>query len=72
MDALTRQIALALDRQRLSEISDKAKLLAESERLGKMLLDSMSHEIRTPVAAIRAATNDLAELQAVSLQCLGH
>ncbi|HXR34305.1 MAG TPA: DUF4118 domain-containing protein, partial [Candidatus Binataceae bacterium] len=63
LDALTRQIALALDRQRLSELSERAKLLAESERLGKTLLDSMSHEIRTPVAAIRAAASDLAELK---------
>ena len=66
MDALTRQIALALDRQRLSELSENAKLLAESERLGKTLLDSMSHEIRTPVAAIRAAAIDLAELKSVT------
>lgn len=66
LDALTRQIALALDRQRLSELSEKAKLLAESERLGKTLLDSMSHEIRTPVAAIRAAAVDLVETNSVS------
>lgn len=66
LDALTRQIALALDRQRLREFSEKAKLLAESERLGKTLLDSMSHEIRTPVAAIRAAAIDLAELKGVT------
>ncbi len=66
LDALTRQIALALDRQRLSELSEKTKLLAESERLGKTLLDSMSHEIRTPVAAIRAAAIDLVELKSVS------
>jgi two-component system sensor histidine kinase KdpD len=63
LDALTRQIALALDRQRLSELSEKARLVAESERLGKTLLDSMSHEIRTPLAAIKAAVTDLAELQ---------
>ncbi len=66
LDALTRQIALALDRQRLIEFSEKAKLLAESERLGKTLLDSMSHEIRTPVAAIKAAAIDLAELKSVT------
>ena len=66
LDALTRQITLALDRQRLSEFSEQAKLLAESERLGKTLLDSMSHEIRTPVAAIRAAAIDLVELKSIS------
>jgi two-component system sensor histidine kinase KdpD len=63
LDALTRQIALALDRQRLAELSERTKLLAESERLGKTLLDSMSHEIRTPVAAIRAAAMDLREIK---------
>ncbi len=63
LDALTRQIALALDRQRLSELSEHTKLLAESERLGKTLLNSMSHEIRTPVAIIKAAATDLAEFK---------
>jgi two-component system sensor histidine kinase KdpD len=62
LDALTRQIALSLDQQRLSEVTGKATLLAESERLSKMLLDSMSHEIRTPLAAIETATSSLAEL----------
>jgi two-component system sensor histidine kinase KdpD len=66
LDALTRQIALALDRQRLSELSEKARLVAESERLGKTLLDSMSHEIRTPLAAIKAAVTDLCELETFS------
>jgi len=66
LDAFTRQIALALDRQRLSELSEKARLVAESERLGKTLLDSMSHEIRTPLAAIKAAVADLAALGFVS------
>jgi two-component system sensor histidine kinase KdpD len=63
LDALTRQIALALDRLRLTELSESARVLAESERLGKTLLDSMSHEIRTPVAAIRAAASGLAEVE---------
>ncbi len=67
LDALTRQISLALDRQRLSEFSEKARLVAESERLGKTLLDSMSHEIRTPLAAIKAAITDLAEQQSASV-----
>ena len=45
LEASARQIALALDRQRLREASEKSKLLAESERLGKTLLNSISHEI---------------------------
>jgi two-component system sensor histidine kinase KdpD len=63
IEAFSQQIAMALDRHRLNGISQKAKLLAESERLSKTLLDSMSHEIRTPIAAITSATGNLAELQ---------
>jgi two-component system sensor histidine kinase KdpD len=60
--AFSQQIALALDRQRLREESQKSKLLAESERLSKALLNSMSHEIRTPLAAIKAAAGTLGEV----------
>ena len=63
LESFLHQIAMAFDRHRLNEISEKAKLLAESERLSKTLLDSMSHEIRTPIAAIKSATGNLAELQ---------
>jgi two-component system sensor histidine kinase KdpD len=62
LDAFSHQIALALDRQRLNEISETARLLAESERLSKTLFDSMSHEIRTPIAVIKSAAGNLAEL----------
>jgi two-component system sensor histidine kinase KdpD len=37
----------------------KAQLLAESERLGRTLLNSVSHELRTPIAAIRSAASGL-------------
>jgi two-component system sensor histidine kinase KdpD len=56
------QISLALERHRLNQISEKARLLVESERLSKTLLDSMSHEMRTPLAAIRSATGTLVDL----------
>jgi two-component system sensor histidine kinase KdpD len=62
LDAFCQQIAMALDRHRLNEISQKSRLLAESERLSKTLLDSMSHEMRTPLAAIQSATGNLAAL----------
>jgi len=62
LDAFAQQIALALDRQRLREQSERTRLLAESERLSKALLDSMSHEIRTPLAAIQGALDNLQEL----------
>lgn len=43
-------------------VQQEAKVLAESERLSKTLLDSMSHEIRTPIAAIQSASSHLARL----------
>jgi two-component system sensor histidine kinase KdpD len=76
LDAFVRQIALVLDRQRLRDAETQAKLLAESERLGKTLLNSVSHELRTPLAAITSATSGLtdpkirgdAQVQAALLQ----
>jgi two-component system sensor histidine kinase KdpD len=61
LDAFVRQIALVLDRQRLRDAEQEAKLVAESERLSKTLLNSISHEIRTPIAAITSAASSLGE-----------
>ena len=61
LDAFVRHIALALDRERLREAEQRAKLVAESERLSKALLNSISHEMRTPLAAITSAASTLSE-----------
>jgi two-component system sensor histidine kinase KdpD len=61
LDAFVRQIALVLDRQRLRDAEQQAKLTAESERLSRTLLNSISHEIRTPIAAIAGAASNLSE-----------
>jgi two-component system sensor histidine kinase KdpD len=63
LDAFAQQIAIAIERHRLQEISEKARILAESDRLSQTLLNSMSHEIRTPIAVIQNATSHLAELK---------
>jgi two-component system sensor histidine kinase KdpD len=59
LESFIRQIALVLDRQRLRDTEQGAKLLAESERLGKTLLNSVSHELRTPLAVITTASGAL-------------
>lgn len=41
------------------EAQIKTKLLTESERLGRTLLNSVSHELRTPIAAIIGAADGL-------------
>ena len=51
------QLMTRLRAQREAEIS--AKLLVESERLGRTLLNSVSHELRTPIAAITGAAGGL-------------
>jgi two-component system sensor histidine kinase KdpD len=63
LDSFSQQIAFALDRHRLRDISERAKLLAESERLSKSLLNSVSHEMRTPIAVIKSAVNNLLYLE---------
>ena len=59
LESFIRQIALVLDRQRLRDTEQQARLMAESERLGKTLLNSVSHELRTPLAAITTAASGL-------------
>src|SRR5262249_33061032 len=59
VEHFVRQIALVLDRQRLRDAEINSKLLAESERLSRTLLNSVSHELRTPIAAITSAASEL-------------
>lgn len=59
LDSFVRQIALVIDRQRLRDSETTAKLIAQSEQLGRTLLNSVSHELRTPIAAITSAASGL-------------
>lgn len=61
LDSFVRQIALVTDRQRLRDSEINARLLAQSEQLGRTLLNSVSHELRTPIAAITSAASELRE-----------
>jgi two-component system, OmpR family, sensor histidine kinase KdpD len=56
MDAFSEQVALAIHRYEMQQLSENSKVLAESERLSKTLLNSISHEFRTPLAVIQSAT----------------
>jgi two-component system sensor histidine kinase KdpD len=66
LEAYARQAALVLDRVALRAAAEQSKLVAESERLSKALLNSISHELRTPLAAISSAASTLAESGGVS------
>ncbi|SDI34881.1 DUF4118 domain-containing protein [Desulfosporosinus hippei] len=56
LEAVTTQIALAMERERLSEKQQKAKLDVERERLRSNLLRAISHDLRTPLTGILGST----------------
>lgn len=43
----------------LRSADDRARLLAESERMHQTILDSVSHELKTPIAVFRSALEQL-------------
>jgi two-component system sensor histidine kinase KdpD len=59
LEAFTHQLARIVEREYLRTASEREKLLAESERLHRALLDSVSHELRTPLAVITASLEHL-------------
>ncbi len=58
-DALSDQSAVSIERINLAEDVDRARLLAETERLRSALLTSISHDLRTPLASILGAASSL-------------
>lgn len=62
------QAALVLERIELRAAAAQASLVAESERLGRALLNSISHELRTPLAASTSAVSALAEAETPELR----
>ena len=47
------------EREQLRAEGERGRMLAESEKLPRALLDSVSHELRTPLAVITAALENL-------------
>jgi two-component system sensor histidine kinase KdpD len=59
LEAFARQLALSVEREHLRDASEREKLLVESEKLHRVLLDSVSHELRTPLAVISSALENI-------------
>ncbi len=59
MEALSDQVAVAIERSRLMGDIEQARLVAERERLQAILLSSISHDLRTPLASIIGAVSVL-------------
>ncbi len=61
LEAFAGQIALALERVRLTRQRTQAQLRMETERFRNALLSAISHDLRTPLAAIVGASSSLLE-----------
>lgn len=58
-DTFLKQIATAIEREYLNEITKEALVISESEKLYKTLFNSISHELKTPLTTIITASSGL-------------
>jgi two-component system sensor histidine kinase KdpD len=63
LESLVNQVALAIERTRLSEEAQNAHVRAETERMRNAILSSVSHDLRTPLATITGAASSLLDQQ---------
>ena len=61
LETFANQLALAIERRRMLNETQQAKLQAETERLRNALLSSVSHDLRTPLSVITGAASSLIE-----------
>ncbi len=54
-ESFATQLAFVIEREQLRSAGDREKLLAESEKLHRALLDGVSHELKTPLAVLNSA-----------------
>lgn len=58
-DTLCVQLTNALERELLNEVTHRASVLHESEKLYQTLFNSISHELRTPVSTLMGSSETL-------------
>jgi two-component system sensor histidine kinase KdpD len=61
VDAFATQMAMAMERAKLAEETQQARVQVETEQLRSSLLSSVSHDLRTPLAVITGAASTLVE-----------
>lgn len=61
LDVFARQLAIIVEREHLRAAVEQDRLLNESAKLHRTLLESVSHELRTPLAVITSALENLGE-----------
>ncbi len=63
LESLAKQVALALEVERLQKAALSAQVAAETERLRTSLLSSVTHDLQTPLAAIVGSASSLLQGQ---------
>jgi two-component system sensor histidine kinase KdpD len=63
LESLAKQVALALEVERLEKAALEAKIAMDTEHLRSSLLSSVTHDFQTPLAAIMGSASSLIELQ---------
>ena len=64
LQMLGRSLALSLERELLAEANRRNAMARESERLGRVLLNTISHELRTPLTTIKGSITALLDQSA--------
>lgn len=68
LENMASQLAMALEREELRTGQEKSRLMEESERLHRSLLDSVSHEFKTPLAVIEGGCEKLAARESSAVE----
>lgn len=59
LEGIAAQLAMFVERDRLRAAGERGKLVAESDRLHRALLDGVSHELKTPLAVLSGTVERL-------------
>lgn len=66
LENMIHQIASAMEREFLNEMTKQSIVIEESEKLYKTLFNSISHELRTPITTIMTAAENLQDEHVLS------
>jgi two-component system sensor histidine kinase KdpD len=71
-ESFAAQLAQFVEREHLRAASEREKLLAESDKLHRTLLDGVSHELKTPLAVLSSAVENLSSADDATRSELAH
>ena len=69
-ESFAAQLAQFVEREQLRAAGEREKLLAESDKLHRTLLDGVSHELKTPLAVLSAAVENISSADAATRSSL--